>query len=105
MRVWLVAAVLCLVGASTASAQADKVTREHIEGVSTFARLETTIACGGATKAEALPQIKKLGFVSVINVREASEAGADMAAEEAAAKSIGLRFINIPFNIANSTLR
>jgi uncharacterized protein (TIGR01244 family) len=82
-------------------AQASKVTKETIPGISTFARLETTVACGGATKAEAVPQIKKLGFVSIINVREASEPGADMEQEAAAAKAVGLHFVNVPFNIAS----
>jgi uncharacterized protein (TIGR01244 family) len=82
-------------------AQASKVTRESIPGITNFARLETTVACGGATKAEAVPQIKTLGFASIINVREASEPGAEMDAEAAAAQAVGLRFVNIPFNVAS----
>ena len=39
---------------------AQQVTTEQIRGISTFARLETTIACGGATKAEAIPELKKM---------------------------------------------
>ena len=80
-------------------AQAGKVTKETIPGISTFARLETTVACGGATKAEAVPAIKKMGFASIINVREANEPGAEMEREEAAAKAVGLNFVNVPFNV------
>src|SRR5689334_22346904 len=83
-----------------AHAQASKVTKETVPGISTFARLETTVACGGATKAEAVPAIKKMGFVSIINVREANEPGADVDQEAAAARAVGLNFVNIPFNIA-----
>src|SRR5471032_1154409 len=60
--------------ASTAVAQ--QVTRKNIEGVSTFAQLETTIACGGATSPAAIPELGKMGFKSVINLRLASEEGA-----------------------------
>ena len=94
--------VLSLALLSTiASAQASKVTKETIPGISNFARLETTVACGGATKAEAVPAIKKMGFASIINVREATEPGADIDQEAAAAKAVGLNFVNVPFNIAS----
>ena len=97
-----VAFVLLAIGglASPAFAQAPNVTRDVIPGISNFARLETTVACGGATKAEAVPAIKKLGFASIINVREANEPGADIDQEEAAARAVGLHFVNVPFNIA-----
>jgi uncharacterized protein (TIGR01244 family) len=75
---------------TTAYAQASKVTKETIPGITNFARLETTVACGGATKAEAVPAIKQMGFASIINVREA-----------AAARAVGLNFVNVPFNIAS----
>src|SRR5258708_35223907 len=86
---------------TTASAQASKVTKETIPGITNFARLETTVACGGATKAEAVPAIKQMGFASIINVREASEPGADVDQESAAARAVGLNFVNVPFNIAS----
>ena len=83
-----------------AGAQAAKVTKENVPGITNFARLETTIACAGAVKAEAVPEIKKLGFASIINVREASEPGAEVEKEEAAAKAAGLKFVHVPFNVA-----
>ena len=39
-----------------------------------------------------------MGFVSIINLRQSTEAGADIEAEEAAAKSAGLRYYHIPFS-------
>jgi uncharacterized protein (TIGR01244 family) len=39
-----------------------------------------------------------MGFASVINLRLASEAGADIDAEAAAAKTAGVTFIHIPFS-------
>src|SRR5690554_1845 len=74
------------------------VSKEPIEGVRNFARLGTTVACAGATSAEALPAIKQAGFVSVINLRLASEPGAEVEKEEAAAKAIGLRYFHAPFD-------
>jgi uncharacterized protein (TIGR01244 family) len=94
--------VLSLALLSTfAYAQASKVTKEAVPGITNFARLETTVACGGATKAEAVPALKKMGFASIINVREATEPGADIDQEAAAAKAVGMNFVNVPFNIAS----
>jgi len=86
--------------AAQALAQSSKVTRETVDGVTNFARLETTVACAGATKADAVPAIKQMGFKAIINVRERTEPGAEMEKEEAAAKAAGLNFVNIPFVIA-----
>jgi uncharacterized protein (TIGR01244 family) len=83
-----------------ATMHAQQVTRQNVEGVTNFARLETTIACAGAIKAEAVPELKKMGFASIINLREASEPGAELEREEAAAKAVGINYTNIPFNVA-----
>ena len=77
---------------------AQQVTRNPVPGVANFARLETTVACAGATTPEAMPSIKQMGFVSVINLREASENGANVDAEAAAAKAAGLKYFHVPFN-------
>ncbi len=87
-----------LAALATATALAQNVTRETVPGVTNFARLETTVACAGATKADAVPEIKKLGFASIIDLREASEPDANIDAEAAAAKTAGIRFYHIPFN-------
>ena len=85
--------------AAASSALAQQVTKETVPGVTNFARLETTIACAGAIKAEvAVPEIKKMGFVSIINLREATEPGAEVEKEEAIAKAAGLRYFHVPFN-------
>jgi uncharacterized protein (TIGR01244 family) len=78
-----------------------QVTKETVPGITNFARLQTTVACAGAVKAEAVPDIKKLGFASIINLREASEQGANIEAEAAAAKAANLNFVHLPFNIAS----
>jgi uncharacterized protein (TIGR01244 family) len=95
MRVTAIAiATICLAG----PALAQEVTKPDVAGVRNFARLQTTVACAGATSADALPEIKKMGFVSVINLRLASENGAEVEKEEAAAKAAGLRYFHVPFD-------
>lgn len=76
---------------------AQGVTKDVVPGVRNFARLETTVACAGATGPEALSAIKKMGFVSVINLRLATEPGTEVEKEEAAAKAAGLRYFHVPF--------
>ena len=88
-------AALCI---AVAPARAQQVTKETVEGVTNFNRLETTVACAGAIKATAVPEIKKFGFVSIINLRQATEAGADLEGEAAAAKAADIHYYNIPFN-------
>jgi len=80
---------------------AQQVTKPAVAGVTNFSKLETTVACGGATSPEAMPELKKMGFASVINLRQASEQGANIAAGEAAAKAANLRYIHIPFSAAS----
>lgn len=93
-----VALLLC--GAASASAQS-QVTRESVPGVVNFARVETTVACAGATTPAALVDVKRMGYASVINLRQVSEAGADIDSEAAAAKAAGLNFVHLPFNAAS----
>ena len=97
-RVLFVAGLLALsICAGTALAQ--QVSKEPVPGITNLSRLETTIACAGAIKADvAVPEIKKMGFVSIINLRESTEPGADVEHEEAVAKAAGLRYFHIPFN-------
>jgi uncharacterized protein (TIGR01244 family) len=76
---------------------AQEVTKEVVPGVRNFARLQTTVACAGATSPEALTAIKEMGFASVINLRVATEPGAEVEKEEAAAKAAGLRYVHVPF--------
>lgn len=81
---------------SMASAQ-DKVIREDVEGITNFARIETTVACAGAITPESVAEIKRMGFSSIINLRLATEPGADIDAEAAATEAAGIRFVHLPF--------
>src|SRR5262249_11826803 len=74
------------------------VKKSTVPGVANFAQVETTVACAGATTPEALAGIKKMGFNSVINLRPATEPGAKIEEEAAAAKAAGINFVHLPFN-------
>ena len=82
---------------SMAAAQS-KVTKENVAGIQNFARVETTVACAGAITPGSVAEIKKMGFSSIINLRQANEQGADIEAETAAAKAAGIHFAHVPFN-------
>jgi uncharacterized protein (TIGR01244 family) len=94
--------VMTLVGVFAASVvSAQQVTKKEIPGISTFAQVETTIACGGSTKPEAIQEIAKMGFKSVINLRLASEQGAQVEEEGVAVKSAGMNYVHLPFDAQN----
>jgi uncharacterized protein (TIGR01244 family) len=83
------------IGISVAVAQ---VSKPAVEGITNFAQVETTVACAGKVAVTAVPQIKKMGFASIINLREANEQGADIDGETAAARAAGITFLHLPFN-------
>jgi uncharacterized protein (TIGR01244 family) len=94
----IVASIVC--AAAIVAAQAP-VTKESVPGIVNFAKVETTVACAGATTPAALVEVKRMGYASVINLRQATEPGADIEASAAAAKAAGLNYIHIPFNAAS----
>ncbi len=80
-------------------AAAQDITRETVPGITNLSRLQTAVACSGAIQAAAVPAIKKMGYVSLINLQEASEAEANVEEEAAAAKAAGLRYFHIPLSV------
>lgn len=97
MKLHTLFAGLAIMLASTASAQVQKI---DVPGIRNFSRVDATIGCGGATDVSAMPALKKDGFVSVINLRLASEAGANVDEEGNAARAAGLKYIHLPFDAA-----
>ena len=67
---------------------------ETVTGITNLSPVGTA----GAIQPAAMPIIKKMGYISLINLQEAGEPGANVGAEEAAAKDAGLRYFHIPFN-------
>ena len=83
-----------MIGAA-ASAQ---VVRQEVPGIRSFAKVESTVACAGAISASAITDIKKMGYASIINLRLATEQGADIEGNTAAAKAAGIPYYHIPFS-------
>jgi len=79
-------------------ASAQQVTKKNIPGISTFAQVDTTIACGGTTSHAAIREIQKMGFKSVINLRLATEEGADVEEEGTLVRSLGMQYVHLPFD-------
>lgn len=101
MRMPIILAVLVAAVSFVEVAAQGQVTKETVPGVTNFSRVETTIACAGATTPAAVAELKKMGYASIINLRQASEAGADLDAEAAAAKAAGVTYVSLPFNGAS----
>jgi uncharacterized protein (TIGR01244 family) len=91
----VVAVMVVVLAAGVPPAQAQRETAPA--GVVNYTRVDATVACGGATSIEALPELKKNGFASVINFRTAQESGANIDQAKAKAAEVGLKYIHIPF--------
>ncbi len=87
-------AIVCLMLAAPLGAQ----TKQDYPGVTNFTRVDATIACGGATEVATLDALKKDGFKTVINLRVATEPGANITENQARAKALGLNYVHIPFS-------
>lgn len=98
MRLISITSVLSLLVAIPLVAQVQK---GDMAGVTNYSRVDATIGCGGATTPAAMAGLKGEGFVSVINLRLASEPGADVDAGRAAADAAGLKYFHLPLSGAN----
>ena len=99
-----VVVLMVLAGLAFAGVVRAQVTKEAVPGVANFSRVDTTIACAGATTPAAVTEVKRLGYRSIINLRLASEQGAETDAEAAAAKAASINYIWLPFNTASPDL-
>src|SRR5919205_4526430 len=89
---------LLAVGCLMATAASAQVVRQEVPGVRNFAKIESTVACAGAITPTAIAEIKKMGYASIINLRLATEQGADIDGNIAAAKAVGIPYYHIPFS-------
>ena len=94
-------ALTALCGFLSAPAEAQQVTKGQMDGVRNLSRIESTVACAGAITPAAVAAIKADGYGAIINLRLASEQGADIEGHTAAAKAAGIRYIHIPFSGTN----
>jgi uncharacterized protein (TIGR01244 family) len=90
-----------LVALLFSSARAQQVSSDPVSGITNFKRLDSTVACAGATTPEAMRAVKEMGFASVVNLRQASEPNANVEAESAAATAAGLHYVHVPLNGAS----
>jgi uncharacterized protein (TIGR01244 family) len=92
------ASSLVLAGLLASPALGQEVVREEMAGVRNFAHIGTTIACAGAISPSAVPEIEQMGFASIINLRRATEEGANVEQEAAAVAATGLKYFHIPYD-------
>ena len=78
-----------------------QVQKKEISGIVNYSRVDATVGCGGRVTPAAMGALKNEGYVSVINLRQASEPEADIDAGRAAAQAAGLKYIHLPFNAAS----
>ena len=69
-------------------------------GITNFTKVDAVVACGGATETAALEGLKNDGFKAIINLRQASEQGANIDTNSATAKALGLNYIHLPLSPA-----
>ena len=94
------AASTLVISALAAAMAAAQVKKSDVPGITNFSRVDATVGCGGATQPAAMAELKKHGFMTVINLRLSTEQGADVDAGRAAAESTGLKYIHLPFDAA-----
>jgi uncharacterized protein (TIGR01244 family) len=97
MKRALLTLALVVISVSFIAAQS-QVKKQTVPGITNFAQVETTVACAGAVTPAAVAEIKKMGFKAIFNLRLATEQGADVEAETAAAKVAGISFFHMPLS-------
>ena len=78
-----------------------QVQKKEVAGIVNYSRVDATVGCGGRVSPSAMSALKAEGYVSVINLRQATEADADIDGGRAAAQAAGLKYIHLPFNAAS----
>jgi uncharacterized protein (TIGR01244 family) len=91
-------AVFTVIGGFVVTEASAQVVRQEVAGIRNFAKIESTVACAGAITPAAIQEIKTMGYASIINLRLATEQGADIDAHIAMAKAAGIPYHHIPFS-------
>ena len=73
-----------------------QVKKMDVPGVQNFNKVDAVFACGGATDAAGVANLKKQGFASIISFRLPTEQG--VVEEEAAIKTTGIKYVHLPLN-------
>src|SRR5262245_66276328 len=93
-------ALFTVIGSLMAIEGSAECVRQEVPGIRNFAKIESTVACAGAITPAAIQEIKTMGYASMINLRLATEQGADIEGHTAAAKAAGIPYYHIPFSTA-----
>jgi uncharacterized protein (TIGR01244 family) len=94
-------ATCLIVTAFVSIALSAQVQKKDFPGVNNYSRVDATVGCGGRVSLAAMSALKAEGYVSVVNLRLATEADADIEGSRAAAQAAGLKYIHLPFNAAS----
>lgn len=90
--------IVALIASTTLATSAQTPQKTTVEGVRNFTVVDPIIGCAGATEVAAIPGLAARGYKSMINLREATEAGANVEESRSAATAAGLRYIHLPLN-------
>jgi uncharacterized protein (TIGR01244 family) len=77
---------------------AQDLEKQDLPGAVNYTRVSATVGCAGATTPDVIPELKREGYVSIINLRLASERGANVEGEKSLAEAAGLRYIHLPLD-------
>ncbi len=72
--------------------------KEAMPGIVNYTRVDANLAVGGVVSPESLPELKRRGFKTVINLRKATEPDANVEAEGDAVRRAGMKYVNLPFS-------
>ena len=96
----LIMTIIAALNAATAftgEAQPPTVVKTDMPGIENFSRIDgntgfagSLVGFGGATQPSAIAELGNEGFVTVINLRSATEEGADVEGSRTAAEAAGL---------------
>ncbi|TFH48243.1 MAG: hypothetical protein E4H01_06720 [Lysobacterales bacterium] len=107
-QVLAVLAAITLASAPASAPATSAIEKVDVPGVKNFSRFDgppgfagSPVGFGGATQPTVMPWLRSEGFATVINLRLATEEGADVDSSRAAAQAAGLNYIHLPFDAKN----
>src|SRR4051812_42451711 len=92
----LIASLALLTSGLGAAAQTPP--KQTVAGIVNFTPIDKNMTVGGAVTPEGIAEVKRRGFKTVLNLRKADEANANVEAEGVAVRSAGMKYINLPFS-------
>jgi uncharacterized protein (TIGR01244 family) len=92
---WITTLIAVLTTPFIASSQ---LTKETIDGVRNYTRVDATVGCAGATEPRAMAELGRRGYRTIVNLRLPTEPNAAIAESRAAAEAAGVAFVNLPFD-------